>query len=54
MRDSPFASVLQSATVYLPPVASMLRNALGNPFSATEKGDRRYYLDHHATASVMV
>ena len=54
MRDSPFASVLQSATVYLPPVASMLRNALGNPFSATEKGDGRYYLDHHAPASVMV
>ena len=54
MRDSPFASVLQSATIYLPPVASMLRNALSNPFSATEKGDGRYYLDHHATASVMV
>ena len=45
---------LQSATIYLPPVASMLRNALSNPFSATEKGDGRYYLDHHATASVMV
>ena len=54
MRDSPFASVLQSASAHLPPVASMLRNALGNPFSATEKGDGRYYLDHHATASVMV
>ena len=53
-RDSQFASALQSANAHLPPVASMLRNALGNPFSATEKGDGRYYLDHHATASVMV
>jgi hypothetical protein len=54
MRDSPFASVLQSAKAHLPHVVSMLGNTMWDPFSATEKGDRRYYLDHHATASVMV
>ena len=47
-------SLARKVAIKVLPVASMLRNALGNPFSATEKGDGRYYLAHHAPASVMV
>ena len=45
-RESPFAAVLQAADALLPPAIPLLRMALSSAYSATEKGDGRYYLAH--------
>ena len=46
LRESPFAAVLQVADDVLPPTIPLLRTALASAYSATEKGDGRYYLVH--------
>ncbi|MBO4709285.1 MAG: hypothetical protein J5727_05850, partial [Kiritimatiellae bacterium] len=46
LRDSPFAAVLQVADDVLPPAIPLLQMALASAYSATEKGDGRYYLAH--------
>ncbi len=48
LRDSPFAAVLQVADDVLPPAIPLLQMALASAYSATEKGDGRYHLSHHA------